>query len=176
VLLDPDDLGTAATLHDIGKVGVPDHILLKPGRLTPDEFEEIKKHTTYGHNILSRLVRRLPHNGFLKLADEIAWTHHEKWNGTGYPRGLKGDMIPIPGRLMAIADVYDAVISPRVYKGPMTNEEAVALIMSQSGIQFDPDVAAAFNELNGTFQFVANEMTEMGAMEEDAFKKNNLPK
>ncbi|MDR1137773.1 MAG: response regulator [Synergistaceae bacterium] len=170
IMLDPDDLGTAATLHDIGKVGVPDHILLKPGRLTPDEFEEIKKHTIYGHDILSRLVRRLPGNTFLKLADEIAWTHHEKWDGTGYPRGIKGDNIPIPGRLMAIADVYDAMISPRVYKGPMSSDDAMSFISSKAGTHFDPDVAAAFVELRETFQFVANELTN-DSMSEDAFEK-----
>ncbi|MDR1471977.1 MAG: response regulator [Synergistaceae bacterium] len=164
---DPDDLGTAATLHDIGKVGVPDHILLKPARLTPEEFEEVKKHTIYGHNILNKLAHRLPGNSFLKLADDIAWSHHEKWNGFGYPRGLKGDDIPIPGRLMAIADVYDAIISPRVYKGPMTNGEAVEFILSQSGTHFDPDVVAAFVELEDTFNFVANELT--GASMEEVF-------
>jgi putative two-component system response regulator len=172
VNLDPDELGKAATLHDIGKVGVPDQILLKPARLTPEEFEEMKKHTTYGHNILSRLVKRLPNNNFLKLADLIAWTHHEKWDGSGYPRSLKGDEIPIPGRLMAIADVYDALISPRVYKPAMPNEEAVALIMSQAGTHFDPDVAAAFSELGETFQFVARELTA-DAMGEDAFEQKS---
>jgi putative two-component system response regulator len=173
IMLDPDDLGIAATLHDIGKVGVPDHILLKPGRLTPEEFEEIKKHTLYGHNILNKLVMRLPNNAFLKLADEIAWTHHEKWDGSGYPRGLKGDDIPIPGRLMAIADVFDAIISPRVYKGPMSNEEATAFILSQSGIHFDPDVAVAFSELGETFQFVAKELTG-NSIGIDAFEKGKV--
>jgi putative two-component system response regulator len=167
--LDPDDLGTAATLHDIGKVGVPDHILLKPGRLTPDEFEEIKKHTVYGHDILKRLARRLPDNTFLKLADEIAWTHHEKWDGTGYPRGIKGDDIPVSGRLMAIADVYDAIISPRVYKGPMSSDDAMSFILSKAGSHFDPDAAAAFGELRETFQFVASELTN-DSMAEDAFE------
>jgi putative two-component system response regulator len=157
--VDPDDLGKAATLHDIGKVGVPDHILLKPGRLTPDEFEEIKKHTTYGHSILSKLVKRLPSNMFLKLADVIAWTHHEKWDGKGYPRGLVGDDIPIPGRLMSIADVYDAVVSPRVYKPPMLHEEAVDFIMSQSGLHFDPDVANVFKDLSDTFRSISEELT-----------------
>jgi putative two-component system response regulator len=173
VLLDPDDLGIAATLHDIGKVGVPDHILLKPGRLTPEEFDEIKKHTIYGHNILNRLTKRLPNNTFLRLADEIAWTHHEKWDGSGYPRGLKGDDIPLPGRLMAIADVYDAIISPRVYKGPMSNEEAMAFIVSQAGTHFDPDIATAFVELRETFQFVANQLRE-DTLEEDAFEKEEI--
>ncbi|MDR1965215.1 MAG: response regulator [Synergistaceae bacterium] len=171
--VDPDDLGTAATLHDIGKVGVPDHILLKPGRLTPEEFEEVKKHTLYGHNILSKLVKRLPNNEFLKLADEISWTHHEKWNGTGYPRGLKGDDIPIPGRLMAVADVYDAIISPRVYKGPMSSPEAMDFILSQAGTHFDPDVATAFVELSETFQFVAEQLNE-DALEDMAFEKGSV--
>ena len=170
VLLDPDEIGIAATLHDIGKVGVPDFILLKPGRLTTDEFEEMKKHTVYGHNILHRLTKRLPGNTFLRLADEIAYCHHEKWDGSGYPRGLVGDEIPIPARLMAIADVYDAIISPRVYKGPMTNEEALAFITSQAGIHFDPDVTTAFLELRETFQFVAKQLSE-DTLEEDAFEK-----
>ncbi|MDR1886011.1 MAG: response regulator [Synergistaceae bacterium] len=167
--LDPDDLGTAATLHDIGKVGVPDHILLKPGRLTPDEFEEIKKHTIYGHETLHKLVKRLPGNMMLKLADMIAWTHHEKWDGKGYPRGLVGDDIPIPGRLMAIADVYDAIVSPRVYKPPMSHEEALDFIMEQSGLHFDPDVANAFRELGETFRYIAGELV-VGEMDFDTIK------
>ncbi len=157
--VDPDDLGIAATLHDIGKVGVPDHILLKPGRLTPEEFEEVKKHTTYGHDTLSRLAKRLPGNAFLKLADDIAWTHHEKWDGTGYPHGIKGDEIPIPGRLMAIADVYDAIVSERVYKKAMSHEEAVEFIRSQSGKHFDPDVAEGFCKLSDSFRYMASELT-----------------
>jgi putative two-component system response regulator len=163
----PSDLGTAATLHDIGKVGVPDHILLKPARLTPEEFEEIKKHATYGHEILSKLILRLPHNVFLKLADEISWTHHEKWNGSGYPRKLKGDDIPISGRLMAIADVYDAIVSPRVYKDPMSHEEALEFIMNESGRHFDPDIANAFRELSDTFQNISRELT-LGNVTENA--------
>jgi putative two-component system response regulator len=168
------DLGIAATLHDIGKVGVPDHILLKPGRLTPEEFEEIKKHATYGHEILSKLILRLPHNVFLKLADEISWSHHEKWNGCGYPRKLQGDEIPVSGRLMAIADVYDAIVSPRVYKDPMPHSEALEFIMNERGRHFDPDVALAFYELGDTFQKISRELT-LGAITdkfiaEDAIK------
>lgn len=183
--VDPDDLGTAATLHDIGKVGVPDHILLKPGRLTPEEFEEVKKHTTYGHETLSRLVKRLPGNEFLKLADVIAWTHHEKWDGSGYPRGLKGDDIPIPGRLMAIADVYDAVVSERVYKKAMKHAEAVEFIRSQSGTHFDPDVVKAFCELSDTFEYMASELKvndisdefmSIGSIDVDAREKSSLGK
>jgi putative two-component system response regulator len=157
--VDPDDLGTAATLHDIGKVGVPDHILLKPGRLTPEEFEEVKKHTIYGHETLSRLAKRLPGNAFLKLADAIAWSHHEKWDGSGYPRGLERDEIPIPGRLMAIADVYDAIVSERVYKKAMEHDEAVEFIKSQSGTHFDPDVVESFCQLADSFHYMASELT-----------------
>ena len=104
-LVNPEELGKAATLHDIGKVGVPDGILLKPARLTKEEFEEIKKHAAYGHEILKKLIKRLPDNVFLRLADDIAWGHHEKWDGSGYPRSLVGEAIPIPARLMAVADV-----------------------------------------------------------------------
>ncbi|MDR3321333.1 MAG: response regulator [Synergistaceae bacterium] len=167
------DLGTAATLHDIGKVGVPDHILLKPARLTPEEYEEIKKHATYGHEILSKLVSRLPNNMFLKLADEIAWTHHEKWDGNGYPRKLKGEEIPIPGRLMAIADVYDAIVSPRVYKAPMPHDEAVGFIIGESGRHFDPDVAEALRQLGSTFQYIARELTP-GAITDDFIEEDAI--
>lgn len=156
--IDPDELGTAATLHDIGKVGVPDNILLKPGRLTEEEFAEMKKHTSYGHDILHRLSKRLPQNAFLNLADMIAWTHHERWNGTGYPRGLMGDDIPIPGRLMAIADVYDAMVSKRVYKKSLEHNETVDFIVSQSGKQFDPDVVQSFLELSDSFNYIAQEL------------------
>jgi putative two-component system response regulator len=169
-LMEPDELGKAATLHDIGKVGVPDNILLKPAKLTPEEFEEMKKHTVYGHNILHRLTGRLPNNNFLALADEIAWSHHEKWNGLGYPRGLKGDEIPIPGRLMAIADVYDALISVRPYKKAMSDEEARDFIVSQAGTHFDPDVVAAFTDLTDMFRFVASQLKD-GALEEEAFEE-----
>ncbi|MDR1578982.1 MAG: response regulator [Synergistaceae bacterium] len=170
VLMEPDELGKAATLHDIGKVGVPDNILLKPAKLTTEEFEEMKKHTVYGHNILHRLTRRLPNNNFLVLADEIAWSHHEKWNGLGYPRGLEGDDIPIPGRLMAIADVYDALISVRPYKKAMSDEEARDFIVSQAGTHFDPDVVDAFTDLTDMFRFVASQLKD-GALGEEVFEK-----
>ena len=159
-MVNPEELGKAATLHDIGKVGVPDGILLKPARLTKDEFEEIKKHAAYGHDILKKLIRRLPDNVFLRLADDIAWGHHEKWNGTGYPRSLAGDAIPIPARLMAVADVYDALISTRVYKPAMTHEEAISYIMSERGVHFDPDVTDAFYRIKDTIRYISHELTE----------------
>lgn len=115
----------SAPLHDLGKIAVPDHILLKPGKLTDEEFEEMKKHTNYGHDALWITEQKLGEDSFLRHAREIAYTHQEKWDGSGYPSGLKGDEIPISGRLMALADVYDALISKRVYKPPFPHEKAV---------------------------------------------------
>ena len=160
LMTNSEELGKAATLHDIGKVGVPDEILLKPARLTNEEFEDMKKHSLYGHDILRKLIRRLPDNVFLRLADDIAWGHHEKWNGSGYPRALAGDAIPVPARLMAVADVYDALISRRVYKPAMTHEKAVRYIMSESGSHFDPDVTDAFYRMRETIRYISHELTE----------------
>lgn len=145
----------SAPLHDIGKVGVPDAILLKPGKLTDEEFEEIKKHPQHGHDALRGAVAQLGETAFLRYADEIAYTHHEKWDGSGYPRGLKGDNIPFSGRLMAIADVYDALISVRPYKRPFTHEEAVALIVEGRGSHFDPDMVDAFLRIQDEFHQTA---------------------
>jgi putative two-component system response regulator len=145
----------SAPLHDVGKVAVRDHILLKPGRLDEGEFEEMKKHTLYGEQALRISEEKLGKSTFLRLAREIAATHQEKWDGSGYPRGLKGDEIPIPGRLMALADVYDALVSKRVYKPPIPHEEAVQIIRREKGRHFDPDVVEAFLELQGTFRNIA---------------------
>lgn len=134
----------SAPLHDIGKVGVPDHILLKPGRLTPEEFEVIKIHPTLGRDALQRAEEALGSNSFLRLAREIAYTHHERWDGTGYPQGLAGEAIPLVGRLMALADVYDALISRRIYKEPFSHEEAVAQIEKGRGTHFDPRLVDLF--------------------------------
>jgi Response regulator containing a CheY-like receiver domain and an HD-GYP domain len=135
----------SAPLHDIGKVGIPDHILLKPGPLTTDEFSVMKTHTTLGRDALSRaeFMQGQPET-FLHLAKEIAYSHHEKWNGGGYPEGLAGEAIPISGRLMAVADVYDALISKRVYKDPVPHETAVEIIRKEAGAHFDPRIVAAF--------------------------------
>ncbi|MGD8470647.1 MAG: response regulator [Desulfobacteraceae bacterium] len=145
----------SAPLHDVGKVGVPDQILLKTGRLTDEEFVEMKKHTQYGHDALRITERKLGQDSFLRYAKEIAFTHQEKWDGSGYPRGLKGDQIPISGRLMAVADVYDALISKRVYKPPFSHEEAVKIIQDGRGGHFDPDIVDAFMELENTFRNIA---------------------
>ena len=142
-------------LHDIGKIGVRDNILLKAGRLTDKEFEEMRKHTIYGHDALNITEQKLGGNSFLRYAKEIAYTHQEKWDGSGYPRRLKGEEIPVSGRLMALADVYDALISKRVYKPPMSHKEAVSLIKKGRGTHFDPDIVDAFLELEDTFRNIA---------------------
>ncbi|MCB1956409.1 MAG: two-component system response regulator [Rhodocyclaceae bacterium] len=146
----------SAPLHDIGKVGIPDRILLKPGKLSPDEFEIIKRHPRLGHDAIVAAERMLGLSvTFLRFAKEIAGCHHEKWDGTGYPDGLKGNQIPVAARLMAIADVYDALISERVYKKPFSHESAVELIVAGRGTQFDPDVTDAFLALTDTFREIA---------------------
>ncbi len=145
----------SAPLHDIGKVGVPDQILLKAGKLTDAEFEEMKKHTRYGHDALYITEQKLGGDSFLRLARQIAHSHQEKWDGSGYPSGLKGDEIPIAGRLMALADVYDALISKRVYKPPFPHEKAVQIIIEGRGTHFDPDMVDAFVRLESTFRNIA---------------------
>ncbi len=146
----------SAPLHDIGKVGIPDKILKKPGKLDPDEFEVMKKHTTIGRDAIIAAEKNLgSHTSFLSLAREIAWSHHEKWDGSGYPRGLAGDAIPLPGRLMAIPDVYDALISERVYKKAFTHEETVNIIKQGVGTHFDPDIANHFLEISEKFREIA---------------------
>lgn len=134
----------SAPLHDIGKVGVPDAVLLKPGRLTPEEFEQIKVHPILGGDALRIAEGQLGFNSFLTMAKEIAYYHHERWDGRGYPYGLSGDDIPWSARLMALADVYDALTSKRPYKEPWTHDQARAEIVKNRGAQFDPDVVDAF--------------------------------
>lgn len=141
----------SAPLHDIGKVGIKDSILLKPGKLTEEEFEEMKNHTTYGGESLMVGIKELGEESFLTLAKEIALTHHEKWDGSGYPRGLSKKEIPISGRLMALSDVYDALISKRVYKEAFTHEEAKNIILEGRGIHFDPDIVDAFIKRESKF-------------------------
>ncbi len=153
----------SAPLHDIGKVGVPDAILLKPGKLTDEEFEEMKKHTTYGRDAILTAEKTFgdrQRSSFLRLAREIAYSHHERWDGRGYPEGLAGEDIPVPGRLMAVADVYDALISRRVYKPPMPHSKAVEIIAEGQGTQFDPDVAGGFLEIAEDFRRIALEFAD----------------
>jgi response regulator RpfG family c-di-GMP phosphodiesterase len=133
----------AAPLHDIGKIGIPDGILLKPAKLRPEEFERVKTHSTIGAEILSGSA-----SAVLRLAEEIALSHHERWDGTGYPRGLAGADIPMSGRIVAVADVFDALTHARPYKEPWPLGRAVEEILSQSGRQFDPRVVEAFSRLD----------------------------
>ena len=150
-----DLLWKSAPLHDIGKVGVSDRILLKPGRLTEQEFEEMKKHTVYGRDTILAAERKLGNRSFLRIAREIAYTHHERWDGSGYPEGLKGKEIPMPGRLMALVDTYDALTSKRVYKSQLPHEKAVEIIIEAKGTQFDPAVVEAFLEVKDDFHRIA---------------------
>jgi putative two-component system response regulator len=147
----------SAPLHDIGKVGVPDAILLKPGKLTLEEFEIMKTHPALGHEAILNAERWLEDkaDSFLRFAREIAYTHHEKWDGSGYPRGLAGEAIPLSGRLMALADVYDALISRRVYKEPFSHEYAVDYILAQRGRHFDPVMVDCFREIADSFNEIA---------------------
>ena len=150
-----DLLCKSAPLHDIGKVGVSDRILLKPGKLTGPEFEEMKRHTLYGRDTILAAERKLGDTSFLRFAREIAYTHHERWDGSGYPEGLKGEQIPIPGRLMALADSYDALTSKRVYKPQFPHEKAVEIIIEEKGSHFDPEVVDAFLEVKENFRQIA---------------------
>ena len=146
----------SAPLHDIGKVGIPDRILLKPGKLTPEEFEIMKSHTTLGRDAILAAEKNLDApSSFLRFAREIAYSHQEKWDGSGYPQGLAGDAIPISARLMALADVYDALISQRVYKPAFPHEKAVAIIKEGRGKHFDPDMVDAFLAIAPEFQAIA---------------------
>lgn len=146
-----DLLYKSAPLHDIGKVGVKDGILLKPGKLTAEEFEEMKKHTIYGGESLMVGIKELGEESFLSLAKEIALTHHEKWDGSGYPYGMSNKEIPISGRLMALSDVYDALTSKRVYKGAFTHNDAKNIILEGRGTHFDPDIVDAFIRIEPKF-------------------------
>ena len=154
-------LARSAPLHDIGKVGIPDHILLKPGKLTPDEWEIMKTHAKLGSEAIEQAERDATKPvEFLSIAKEIAHYHHERWDGTGYPEGLAGDNIPVAARLMALADVFDALICRRVYKPPMPYETAREIIVSESGTHFDPDVVAAFIGQFERFKAIAEAYAE----------------
>ena len=155
-----DLLYKSAPLHDIGKVGVRDDILLKPGPLTDAEFAVMRRHTVYGRDAIQAAAKNLGDNSFLRLAQEIAYTHQERWDGSGYPQGLAGEAIPISGRLMAIADVYDALISRRVYKAPFTHAQAVVVIRDGRGSHFDPAMVDAFLDVQETFRQIALKFSE----------------
>lgn len=142
-----DYYATAAPLHDIGKVGILDEILRKPGKLTPEERQIMSEHPKMGHDVLLEATRELGNNPMVSIAADIALGHHERYDGMGYPNKLKGDEIPVGARLMAVADVYDALVSRRPYKEPFPHEVAVEEILKGRGTQFDPDVVDAFSKI-----------------------------
>lgn len=150
----------SAPLHDVGKVGIPDAILLKPGKLTDEEWQVMRTHPQLGADALAVAEAELGGNSFLRYAGEISLTHHEKWDGSGYPRGLSGEAIPVSGRLMAVADVYDALISERVYKAAWPHEKAAAHIVESAGTHFDPDVVAAFEAVETEFKEIAQAFSD----------------
>jgi len=151
----------SAPLHDIGKVGIQDSILLKPGKLTDEEFEEMKRHTTYGRDALAAAEQSIDSaDNFLVFAKEIAYSHQEKWDGSGYPEGLSGEDIPLPARLMAIADVYDALISKRVYKPAFSHEKAIDIITEGKGSHFEPLLVDCFLNIVDDFNQVAQDFAD----------------
>jgi adenylate cyclase len=149
-----DLLASLAPLHDIGKVGVPDHLLNKPGKLTPAEFAEMRKHPVHGRDVILQAEQRvgIHDDAALAMAKEIVYTHHERWDGKGYPEGLAREQIPIPGRLVALVDMYDALVTSRVYRGPLPLDKVVALIVEGRGTQFDPAVVDAFLQVVPTLR------------------------
>ena len=143
-------------LHDVGKISIKDAILNKPGKLTEEEFESMKAHTTFGEQIIQNIKNKTEDSEFLEYARIFAISHHEKWDGSGYPKGLKAEEIPLLGRIMAIVDVYDALVEERPYKPPFTHEKAVQIISEGKGLHFDPKLVDLFTDVNKEFQKVAN--------------------
>ena len=155
-----EDLAMSSILHDIGKVGIEDSILLKAGKLSKDEFDVMKNHSQMGGDALSVIDKNVGYKSFLTIGKEIASYHHEKWDGTGYPEGLKGAAIPLSARIVALADVYDALISERPYKKAFTHEDASRMIIEERGTHFDPDVVDAFNMCSDEFREISEDYNE----------------
>lgn len=149
----------ASPLHDIGKVGISDRILLKPGKLTPEEFEIMKSHVEIGHQTLKSVEKRYQNNSFIRMGLDITRYHHEKWDGSGYLAGLNGNEIPLAARIMALSDVYDALRSKRVYKEPFPHEKCVEIIKEGSGTHFDPTLTELFIRNAGAFEKLYDELT-----------------
>ncbi len=154
--VDPGLYAHASQMHDVGKISIPDSILLKPGKLTPEEYEVIKTHTVIGSKALTHASDNVADTIFLELSSMFALTHHEKWDGTGYPNSLAGEDIPLIGRLMAIVDVYDAITSERPYKKAFSHEEAVDIITKDSGTHFDPKIVEVFVKISDQFKEISD--------------------
>lgn len=155
-----ENIYAASPLHDIGKVGIPDYVLTKPGKLTDEEFTVMKTHCLIGANTLRRVSQQFPDNAFVQMGIEIAESHHERWDGNGYPHGLAGESIPLPSRVLALCDVYDALTSKRCYKEAFTHDRSVAIILEGSGTQFDPDMVAAFTKAAEEFDAIRERLQE----------------
>jgi putative two-component system response regulator len=149
--IDHDIIIKSVPLHDIGKIAIPDNVLLKPARLTPEEYDVIKTHSAIGSEIIDSMMEG-EDPMFYQHCRDIFRHHHERWDGKGYPDGLSGEEIPLSARILAVIDVYDALVSPRVYKAPFTHEEAVHIITEGSGTQFDPNIITAFLEVQEKFK------------------------
>ena len=162
-------LSQSVLMHDMGTIGIPDRILLKPGPLTPAEFEIIKTHTTLAREAIEQAEHSLGYRAeLLQMMKELAYSHHERWDGSGYPQGLAGEQIPLSARLLAIADVYDALISERVYRAGLPHDQAVATIFQGRASQFDPDMVDAFIEIQDDFHTIAERFIDN---EEDLQRK-----
>jgi len=144
-------------MHDLGKITISDLIVFKPGRLTPEEYEMMKTHAVEGERIIDEIIARTGEGEFLRNARLFAGSHHERWDGKGYPRGLKEMEIPLHGRIMAIVDTYDALVSERSYKKAFTDEEAVSIIMENSGVYYDPKIAEVFYDVRDRIKAVRAE-------------------
>jgi putative two-component system response regulator len=151
---DVEKIISSARMHDLGKISITDLIVNKPGKLTPEEYEVMKTHAIEGERIIDEITARTGEGDFLRSAKLFAGSHHERWDGKGYPRGLKGEEIPLHGRIMAIVDVYDALVSERPYKKAFSDEEAVDIIMENSGTHFDPKIVQVFYEVRDQFKAV----------------------
>lgn len=159
-MLDEDLFIHASQLHDIGKISIPDRILLKPGKLSAEEFDVMKTHASLGEEAICSAMSSVQEIKFLKIAAAFAGAHHERWDGTGYPRALRGQMIPLEGRLMAIVDVYDALISERPYKRALSHEMAKSIILDGCGTHFDPFLIAAFDKVSDVFEHVSKDYAD----------------
>ena len=155
------DLVRSSPLHDIGKVGIPDAILKKPGRLTPDEFEIMKNHAQIGGDTLRTVYDQYPSQSFIKCGMDVAYGHHEKWNGSGYPQGLQGESIPLVARILALVDVYDALSCRRIYKPSFPREQVKSMILEGNGTHFDPDIVAVFLANEDEFYRVADQFADI---------------
>ena len=155
-----DDIYQSSILHDIGKVGIPDAVLLKPAKLSDEEFDVIKRHTTLGGDAINAIEAKIEGKSFLALGKEIAYNHHEKWDGSGYPRGLSRDDIPLSARIIALADVYDALTTRRLYKEAFSHKRSRQMIVELKGTHFDPQVVDVFLALEDEFNRIRRENQE----------------